>query len=401
MKPVTIAVSVKEPGFAQDLARGLAEQGKHFMIEIPDRKPWKETHGDCQNGPEMNWEVLVTDMGEKDGLKGCFEPSRVVLVREDECRISLLCRRILERVRENRDAEADKKGGVGLGASGWSEETSLLPQSGRNFCHLIAFWSPWGGSGVTALAVTAGRMLAGAYGERALYLPLTLQDGSRVYRGQVGAGKESGDRFFASNRVSPPDRGAVQERGSVQELCYRLKNNRPVSLSDFTQNDEYGLEYLYDWQEMNPLAQISAAEREQFLKKFSEVSDYGWILADGGNGAFPDWADAVVAVENLQDCRTMPLSGEKCDSERVILVRNHGLENRMESLTEGEMTVHEFQDEGKAEWGFTMELIHDGESFLAAEDGSVEIVMSKSYAVGVKNFSERLLETVSNPVETW
>ena len=72
MKPVRIAVLMKEPAFGRAVARGLAESGNGFLIEVAEREL---PEGLPEILPE-ECEVLVTDCGPEECLGGryCFPP---------------------------------------------------------------------------------------------------------------------------------------------------------------------------------------------------------------------------------------------------------------------------------------------------------------------------------------
>ena len=344
MKPVTIAVSVKNSGFGEDLARGLSMLDRPYYIEIA------EDMG--ENAPENRWEVLVTDFERNEGLTACFEPYRVVLAEEDTCRISRISSQIDRAVRKHRDLSA-----------GIHETESMEGEKDRR-TGVVFFQGCWGGCGVTSLALAAGRMLSGAYGERVLYLPLTAEDGSLMYRN--GMEEET------------------ENAGNGMELFYRMRNSRPCDFRSFVCSDSAGLEYLR-WNRVGERNSLTEDEKLQFIKMAADKAEYDWILADAGTGN-PSVSGAVrIMVDNLQDSRTAyrsaERSGETLTEEIQIVVRNRGLENRM--------------NDG------ILELIDDGESFVTEESGKVEIVLSKSYAAGIKILSEWLLETVANRVEMW
>ena len=356
MKPVTIAVSVKHAGFAADLAKGLMELGRPYFVEIAG--------AEGETAPESQWEVLVTDFGEKEGLAACFEPYRVIHVQEDTCRISRIAGRISAAARKLR-SQAEEEYPEPSAGTGHGE---LESGSGR----IVLFQSFWGGAGVTSLAVASGRMLSGAYGERVLYLPLTARDGSRMYR-----------RGCEGSRMTE---GSGPE-GTAAELYYRMKNGRPFCLDDYVCSDDAGLEYL-SWGVSGGSADgMSGEELTAFLKLLGKMTDYGWILADGGTGDFSGPADLRVLVDSRQDCRCRP--GDSCTGELRLLVHNRGMENRLEPSG------------GMMPGTSVLELMEDGESFLTDEEGTVEIILSKTYGAGIKIFSEWLLETVANPVESW
>lgn len=361
MKPVTIAVSVKNPGFAADLARGLSLLDRPYFIEFAGEKG--------VNVLENRWDVLLVDFDKNEGLTACFEPYRVIRADEDTCRISQISSQVDEAVRRYRDECT--------GSTGAFKERTIGTGTGSGKTRTVIFRSLWGGAGTTSLALAAGRMLSGAYGERVLYLPFTQGDGSLLYR-----------------------RGAEAENtaeGKGLELFYRMRNGRPFHFSEYVSCDYTGLEYL-NWGSGGAVPGLMSEEEQlQFLHLCAEQAEYDWILVDLGTGNMDASGIVRILVDNLMDSRTAycRLDGEpeNMSEEIQLTVQNRGLENRLEPVSD--------QDEERRQKKFVMELMDDGESFVTDGAGKVEIVLSKSYAAGIKIFSEWLLETVGKSVELW
>lgn len=391
MKPVRIAVLMKEPAFGRAVARGLAESGNGFLIEVMERDLLASGAALLEEWMDRSetWEVLVTDCGSEDCLEsgsgdGLEEGEKnqspgLVLVDPETFRISQLCRQ----VQETADRVRERKG-IGSGESlrqrhGTSEDGMQT--------EIIGFLGLYGGCGVTALAVTVGRMLAGAYGEKVLYLPLTETDGAWLYR-------------EAELLQTEGSSGECPQRG--KELLYRLSHELPCSVEGFVLRDCYGLEML------EGIGCLSSEELQDLLTHLAEKGGYDWILADLGSREClrpvgkqtAVICSALVEVGNRMDSRcrlglsitlenraypngwTDPDGLNASDSlpERRIMVWNHGIENRMAA--------------GEQEW---LEIAHDGESFLPnRETGRIEIAMTKNFAIGVKNLTEILLNFYRN-----
>ena len=356
MKPVTVAVFMKEPAHGQELARGLAERNTAFHIMVFE----------AEITPETEWEVLVTDFDVKVDAGQEFWASRGIRLTEP-CSISQISEMIVKRVSCLR--------------GGW-----MNTADGKNICHTAAFFSRWGGSGVTSLALSVGRILSGAFGERVLYLPFTCRDGSLDYRDAGFQHKTEGAGTLC--------------RG--QELVYRMKYDRLSCLSSFVSEDEYGLHYLSVQNgEENILAGLDLEELTQFYAHLQEVGGYDWIVADWGSMSPKEWFSFSIYVENMQDSRTgycqshYPVDSGRTEKDGKavcetgtckIILQNHGLENRLTDRYDGTAFV---------------EIIHDGESFLTRDDGCVEISLNKSFSEGVKIIADYLMEAVANSVESW
>ena len=397
MKPVRIAVFMKDQAFGRAVARGLAGSGNNFILEVLEKAP----RGDG----EKTWEVLLTDSvqlqersrgesygenygeghgegsGENYGEGGgegrgtCQGesrgegrmPSGLVLTCEEDCRISELCRAVW--------AEADRVRGQDFGYRGgaYQEDASARGQwksggetEGRKngeTAQIIGFSGCGGGSGTTAVAVTAGRMLAGAYGERILYLPLTGENGAHIYREK--------------------DEGKADARRGGKELLYRMLHGMPCSVAAYLHGDAYGVE------QVEGVSALLLRERADLLEVLAEKGEFDRIIVDMGNCRAENdvqknirkMCGCFVEVASGLDCRYfaggITEDHEKSDdfTERKITVLNHGRENR---VADGREPM--------------VEIAHDEESFFFdAEDGRVEISMSKNFAIGVKNLTEILL----------
>ncbi|MGN1143757.1 MAG: hypothetical protein ACI4SU_04265, partial [Anaerovoracaceae bacterium] len=320
MKPVRIAVLMKEAAFGRAVARGLAESGNGFLIEVAEPGP-PETPG-TQETPETpgtqgmpgnpktsgaglpeewvcrseTWEVLVTDCGPEaclDGGSGAGLKDNVeeqgpglVIVDPETCRISQICRQVQEaadRVRERRCAGSGERLRYRRGT--WQNDQRNgdgRPGKDGQQTEIIGFLGLCGGCGTTALAVTAGRMLAGAYGEKVLYLPLTDMDGAWVYReSDMLRRKGSSGEFtpeacppgeYSSGEHSP---GACPQRG--KELLYRLSHGLPCSVERFMVRDCYGLEMAAG------MDCLPTEERLELLTHLAETGGYDRIILDLGS----------------------------------------------------------------------------------------------------------------------
>ncbi len=344
MKPVTIAVSTKEPGLAQDLARGLTGLGKNLIVRIvnPDFN-----EGDSLEGVD----VIAADF-DFCGESGETAPDwAAVTLDRNHLRISQVYQQIMDAYCENREGKTGSAYGDGT-------------------FHCLSFFSMQGGCGVTAVAVTAGRMLAGMYGEKTLYVPVTPEDGSMLYN-------------------EPLMTEDQKNRSSVllKELQYRIKNARPLYMERFVGQDEYGLEYLCTGFSGKILMEMKPDERNKLLQEIAERGQYQWMLLDWGKQAeTPDFG-VPAEVCSGEDSRTGCLyrfdrndqnKVAESDSQR-IQIRNHGRKNSAELVKDG---VH-------------VEILHDEESFSCGDEmgssSNVEISMSKSFSEGVRNLVELLM----------
>ena len=366
MNPVKITVSTKEPGLARDIARGLTELGKNLIIKIVD------VEGIAEKTSQTDAEVLVTDFDEKIAAEAGFGPSEVVCIDEDVLQISVLYRQLMEIVCRKRD-ETNR--------TAWSAEGTGEAGSGR----ILAFFSRRGGCGVTSVTVTAGRMLAGQYGEKVLYIPLTHMDDSLLYE------PDSKD----------PQSLPENLMGTVKELVYRLKNQRTVCMEQFVRRDVYGLEYLRTAGNESVLNGMDQKPLLQFLVRLSQAGGYDWIFLDLGKTS--DSPMFAVPVELF--CKKHRQGGITSVKEMAAPAVS-----AMPKINIVNQAERNHLDKTENLWN--LEIQYDEESFLegvlqAVSGGrnaseTVEICMSKCFAEGVRKFTDELMDwAMSNRDEMW
>jgi len=338
MSSLKITVCMKEKDYARLLARGLAEQGYGMEVRVADSRDYPF----C--GPEDGHQVLVTDFSPKDGLRTGFEAQKgIIILGEEAVSAGELCRQIL------RMAEGEGR---------------HQPFKNPDSTSAAAFYSRRGGCGVTSICLTCGRMLAGAYGEKVLYLPLTEDDGSRIYR-------------------DCKDDTASCGQGNARELLYRMRTGMRWKADGYGEPDFCGLFFLKD------VEGLTVAERLELAEKLAEEGDFDRILMDFGSGAAAaDWGQIqkekgknvfLIEVKSRRDLRCQTDREEDDGRPGCLQIWNH--------------TAAE--NHGPAD------ILHDEESFLLSPDGrGIDLVMSKSFAIGVKKLAEILLDRAANDVET-
>ena len=352
MKPDWIAVWMKDPAFGRAVARGLAESGNGFLLEVTETLQ-RET---LQEG---RYTVLLTDRkseleGVENGKKAQFPA--VVVADPVTCRVSQLCREIL--------AAADRAHET-HGARG-GDLSSAEYREGKRGGRITGFLGRTGGCGTSAAVVTAGRMLAGAYGEKVLCFPLTGENGLRIYSAEE-------------------DLPAPSVR-SAKELLYRKLHQLPCSVAAYAACDSYGMEQIPS------VCGLAAEERIRLLLCLQQ--EYDRILVDLGcrsqwnrteslqnevqNGMKKEmkkemnFCSHLVEIADCRDSRTA--LEEESEGDGRILIRNHGAASRIGS-------------DG------AVEIMEDPESFRSdPARKSISISMSKNYAIGIKNLVEILMK---------
>lgn len=330
MKPVKIAVVTKELGLAHDVARGLSELGKGISVVVIEHGVGLETEpGKSQNPRFEGADAVVTDLacfGDKAGCRTDFEPYRVVYLQECGYRISEIYNKVMDLVCLKRESDG--------------EMLQLSLRGSGEMCRMMAFFGKSGGSGVTSVAITAGLLLAGMYGEAVLYVGAD---------GDYSAGSCDGDGVALSNMW--------------KELHYRIKNDRPIYAEKFVQRDDYGLEYLQTGAEPLGSQVLMDLYGEEFWQKLAQRCGYKWIFFDlGKRKSAPSWT-IPVEIFNYRDVRDR-YALEYASGIRIVNRANVNCVN-----------------------GAVFQVADDEDSFSYGE-----ISLSKNFAAGIRDFAGWLME---------
>lgn len=342
MKPVKIAVVTKELGLAHDVARGLSELGKGISVFVIEHGVGLETEpGKSQNPRFEAADAVVTDLaccGDKAGCREDFEPSKVVYLQECGYRISEIYNRVMDVVCLKRENNG--------------EMLQLSLRGSGEMCRMMAFFGKSGGSGVTSVAMTAARLLAGMYGEAVLYVGA---DGDY----SAGDDGDGGDGVLSN---------------MWKELHYRIKNDRPIYAEKFVQRDDYGLEYLQTCTE--PLG-LLGLYGEEFWQKLAQRCGYKWIFFDlGKRKSAPSWT-IPVEIFNYRDVRDR-YALEYAGGIRIV--------NRADVNCADVNCADNANYDGDKN-GAVFQVADDEDSFSYGK-----ISLSKNFAAGIRDFAGWLME---------
>lgn len=328
-KPVKIAVVTKELGLAHDVARGLSELGKGISVVVIEPETESEK---SQNLRFEGADAVVTDLvglGDKEGCRVNFEPSWVVYLQECGYRISEIYNKVMEVVCLKRENDG--------------EPLQLTLRDSSEMCRMLAFFGKSGGCGATSVAMTAGRLLAGMYGESVLYV-----------------GADDGCDSDGSDGVLSK---------MWKELQYRIKNDRPIYAEKFVQRDDYGLEYLQTGHETLGLMGLYG---EDFWQKLAQRCGYKWIFFDlGKRKSAPSWM-IPVEIFNYKDVRDRhALEG----ASGICIVNRAGVNCAENANYDGDKN------------GAVFQVADDEDSFSYGE-----ISLCKNFAAGIRDFAGWLME---------
>ncbi|MCI8610066.1 MAG: hypothetical protein HFE73_10515 [Firmicutes bacterium] len=368
MKAIRIVISMKEMGFAQAMARGLAEAEEQLQITILSAE-----EGTCLvNDPkgetecESAYQILVTDLDV--GLSE-FWQKRAVRLESYAVSVKEIIHRVMEMVYPpNRTESAEEK------------------VNGRR-PFIIGFYGVYGSCGLTSIAVTTGRILAGGYGEKVVYLSFTPQDDGQLYDEPPydGQGENScGDRPT-----------------SKKELMYRLQADMHFYLPQYVTEDRYGLAQFVGTGRENSFSIIPRKEQGGFLQRLAGLADYDIILVDLGVSPSVEpgleWGlDYLIEVRNRQDKRweiKENMENGRPEPTKKLILWNRGNERHIEE--DKAVTCHSRMQ---------MEIMEDKESFQVwkpvdcetAKESSqaIAVSMTRDFAEGVKKLANFLEEIV-------
>ncbi len=324
MKSLSIFIAMKEEAYGKALAEGLAERNHGLRLQL-----WsKECSGDM-----LQADLILTDMSSEE-RKAALMPSvdqrKLFYIGEEFDGLTNLERELLSRIWESRD-----------------EGETAFRAKGKRLPLICGFYSKYGGSGVTATAIMAGRQSASIYGRKVLFLPMTGDDDSIYY--------------------SEADLEKVR---SKKELLYRIKEGRPYHIAGYTAKDRWGLTYLIG----------GAGEDVELARHLAAQWDFDLIILDTGKRHIPELEDLCsicFLVVNEMDCRSS-IGIDGANSKAQFIIKNHSSKND--------------------KYAETIEIIQDEESFERIEK-NIAISSSKSFAAGVKAVTEILEEAMEQTRE--
>ena len=328
MEGVQIILAMREDAYGEALARGLGETEKRLDIRLVSPASLRIMAGEGEKE-----RILITDI-KPSALPDFSSMSKLQIIHLDNKMVTVS--EVLGQILELAGSGSEKR---------WGKRKLQMTDF-----PIFAFYSPWGGSGTTSLVITAGRLLAGRTGKKAVYLNLTEQDQYRFYM-EIDTSSLSGKK----------------------ELLYRLKEHLPVYSAKFLTQDIWGLYFLQPEDKENTLFSFSADACGELFEELFARGEADLLLLDLGNRSpqpFFEMCKAVFRVINQRDCRRFcPLS----EQENGIQIENRSAENRKE--------------------GNVFYIIEDEESFQYVGQ-NIKISASKSFSVGVRQITEYMEERI-------
>ena len=201
--------------------------------------------------------------------------------------------------------------------------------------------SDMGGSGVTAISISLGRVTAARPGRRPLYINCTGSDNWKIYCG-------------VDNKPLRPQR----------ELEYMLNKGNCISLSDYVFRDMYGLSYL------NIKGNVEA-----LINLINKGSDFDTAYVDLGKNEFINFGIGF-NVLNKKDLRFFSFKEQLIEKEQDDKYKGFIIENNSYCSMRKENIF---------------QIVYDTESFL--QNGcNLEIAMDRDFARGVRKLEEAINE---------
>ena len=197
------------------------------------------------------------------------------------------------------------------------------------------FSSPEGGSGLSSVAFSFARRLAGSTGQKTLYADV----------GPYG-------RFSAGEYTVPA-------RGDVRELEYLIRNNRLSDPMKYLSKDHFG-----------PFVICMEKYNEETIMKILEAGGFSRLVISGASGD-PGWPEDRVRIRvlNMKDVRT---SGEE------------------EDLSGSDYIVHN-RDYINSVSGKVISIADDSLSFKFM-NGGLRISLSGEFGIGIEKLAKEIAE---------
>lgn len=327
MKILKIGIDVKSTKYAQDLMRGLAKQSDRLDIGIPTRNRYYP-YMDAEEFEQ--YDVVLTDRESVQNyhpkyllLEGKYKADCREEFRENDrvfsktSPTSQLFKRVMEIFEENNGVCFQKR-----------RDTEMK---------VWRFRAGTGGSGTSAAALTAGRLLACMGEEKVLY---------------ISAGGSGSWKWYISETEKP--------LRPPSELTHLIRSEVRFSIESYIRKDRYGL-YILEYH----------GNLETLLTYLAENRLYDTAVVDFPEGECDFSFNKTFFVSNEKDKRR-PF----CENSAQQTGENEGecylLRNRSYcSLAEGS-SIH---------------VIEDPDSFTVSERG-VEIALDKAFARGIEKVTE-------------
>lgn len=327
MKKIEIVIAVKEEAYGELLARAIAETGRNLDIKLACCK-------NLSRAANEERRILITDLEPTSWAEDFFWPAERTLRLENKLlSISEILRQTYELAYQ---AEGKKVQGTL-----WKEQPAMT----------FGFYSPWGGSGTTSLAIVTGRLLCGSTEAKILYLSLAAKDQYQIYLQED-----------------------CSSLGSKKELLYRLEEGLSFHPSKFMIQDSWGLYFLKPEEGKNIFFQQDDEKWPRIVKAFAEDAGMDLLLLDlascSPKGAM-DLCENIFCVTNKKDCRHRLKTAAADYDYDMIFVENRSPEN------------------GKREG--VIQIGEDAESFTA-EGEKINLSANKSFAVGARPLAQIIEE---------
>ena len=312
-----IAVSTKNAAFGVALSRGLAERFSHFQVSFT--KDW--ILGDA--------DIFVTD--EIRPQQDCDIPEEKILYLNQRKYqfngISDLGRQLM---RQN------------------SREQALLlsAASGDRSC-VFGFFSLWGGSGTTSIAIETGRLLSLHYEKTVLYLSLAPKEDFPIY---------------AEVDLSPVR--------SKRELIYRVEKDIVAPRHVYTASDRWGLLFIKDEVVRSSFLEMDEKSILEWIVKLKKSWQPDIILVDFGTHLWPKVYSGCMKlfhVVNAQDKRHIIQAVDSIQDRNIVKIFNRCIQS---AVSDTEISIEE-----------------DTESFTEGKN-SIMISPTKSFASGVRSVAD-------------
>lgn len=331
MKAIKICICLKNRKYTQDLSKAMSRRSSRLDISCISC----DEHTELKSLAEK-YDVLLCDaeiMHEYEPKLLLIEGSSKITCHEDYRKNGRVMSslnpvsRILQRVTEIYEEESGD---------------SFFTADESSPCKVLIY-TDMGGSGVTAAALTMGRLIACESDKRVLYAGL--------------GGTRSRDWYLSELK---------EAARAADELRCMVRSGVPFSIESYISKDRYGLNIFK--------GSGSLREDEEALAAIAEKKAFDVIIADMPQGTSRLGFEKIFCVINEKDARRsapqLPPKASDSEGIRICTILNRSYGNRIE--------------------GDTVHVADDPASFELTRTG-IEIALDKAFAEGIR----KLLHMIS------
>lgn len=342
-----VSICVKNDKYAADLARGLAERSEQLNISVvsgSESQAMSEL-GDC--------DVVISDEIEKKD----YDP-RYLLLEGMEASVYTDMYRSEGHVIDYRSPTSVIIKHVNEIAVRTNSGRVSIQDATENSIQICVLLSTMGGSGVSAAALTMGRILASEEGQRVLYI-------------HIGKSKSHSCYVREAQYAIRPS----------AELVCMLRNDADISADSYLSKDSYGLHI------------IDIKDGEVYILKYIiENKLFDTVIIDTSSDVKPIPTTKLFVFHNEKDIRSkLHLSSEHKKSKEMAKEKSKESSSHIDKTDSWRReSENSFDVYNRSHYNYTegkeIHIADDPVSFTVTED-RVEIAHDRDYADGIRRMA--------------